>query len=161
MRKHSVLLAKTIGAADVRERMAILGASQRSGVLATVGDGRPYASLVAFALTHDATCVIFATPRATAKYRNIRENPDVSLLIDNRANTAKDISASEAVTIVGQAKPVRRGKRYDELARVLKSKHPELSEFIDAETTALVLVRISKAMHVGRFQEVSVWEPGG
>jgi hypothetical protein len=156
----NVPVTKTAGGADVRLRLTALGSSQRSAVLATVGGGRPYTSLVAFALTPDFKGIVFATPRATAKFRNIRENPEVSLLIDNRANTSGDVINAEALTVMGEARPVRRGKRREELAGLLKCKHPELSGFVDADTTALVFVSIVKAVHVGRFQEVSVWEPG-
>jgi len=140
--------------------MAALDRTQRSGVLATESGGQPYTSLVSFAMTPDLKGLIFATPRATAKYRNMLANPRVSILIDSRANLKTDIMKAEALTLIGKAGPVRRGPRRDMLAGVLKLKHPELAGFVDAASTALVYVEIRRAVHVGRFQEVSVWEPG-
>jgi hypothetical protein len=53
---------------------------------------------------------------------------------------------------------VRKGKQWTELGNVLISKQPALRDFVDAPGTALVMVRISRCVHVGRFQVVSVWE---
>jgi len=159
MAEQKIPTITSAGHADVPGRLAALDASQRFAVLATVGGGSPYTSLVAFALTPDGAGIVFATPRAASKYKNLRVNPEVSFLIDNRANTAGDIMGAEAVTVMGKARTARRGKKRDGLAVLLKAKHPELSGFIDADSTALVLVEITKALHVGRFQAVSVWEP--
>jgi len=39
------------------------------------------------------------------------------------------------------------------------SKHPELEPFVAAPSTAVMLVIISRCVHVGRFQTVTVWKP--
>lgn len=160
MKKQTLPVNVTAGNADVHARLRALDVSQRSAVLATDGGGRPYVSLVSFALTLDGLSLLFATSKETAKYRNILANPRVSLLIDNRTNAASDLLYAEAITLIGTAIPVRRGKRYDTLAGILTAKHPGLVTFVAAKTTALVLVEVTRAVHVGGFQEVSVWEPG-
>ena len=129
----------------------------RFAVLATSDEGRPYASLIAFAFTPDRETVIFATPKATRKYRNIIGEPSVSILIDNRSQTPEDLSRAEAVTLVGTARPVRNGVRKEEYSKLFKVKHPQLADFINEPGTALVTVGIEQAVHVTRFQDVSVW----
>lgn len=146
------------GTVDVAGRLKFLNNTQRHAVLATVSGGRPHTSLIAFALTSDLRMLIFATPKATAKYRNILKNSRVSLLIDTRTNSGSDYIGAEAVTITGTARPMRKGKQWTEYGNVLISKHPALREFVDAPGTALIMVRISRCVHVGRFQVVSVWE---
>jgi nitroimidazol reductase NimA-like FMN-containing flavoprotein (pyridoxamine 5'-phosphate oxidase superfamily) len=126
-------------------------------VLATDSDGKPYTSLIAYALTPDLKGIIFSTPKTTRKYKNILRNNHVSLLIDTRSNTKKDYMSAESVTIIGNARPVRRRKEWLELAQVLKKKHPELSEFIDSPETAGVFVKITRCIHVTKFQSVSEW----
>lgn len=147
------------GSADVPERLRALDNSQPHAVLATVSDGLPYTSLVAFRFTSDLKGIIFATPRATRKYRSILKNRNVSVLVDNRSNTLNDYLGAEAVTAAGTARPVRRGRKRDKLAVLLMEKHPALKEFINAPGTALVLVDISVYQHVGGFQETTRWSP--
>lgn len=138
-------------------RLSILNKTQMHAVLATDSDGKPYTSLIAYALTPDLKGIIFSTPKTTRKYKNILRNNHVSLLIDTRSNTKKDYMSAESVTIIGNARPVRRRKEWLELAQVLKKKHPELSEFIDSPETAGVFVKITRCIHVTKFQSVSEW----
>jgi len=129
----------------------------RFAVLATSEEGRPYASLIAFTFTPDHETVIFATPRGTRKYRNIRGQPRVSILVDNRSQTPEDLSRAEAVTLTGTAKPVRGGARRKEYSGIFTAKHPQLVDFINEPDTALMEVVIEEVVHVTRFQHVSTW----
>ena len=148
---------KTAGNEVVAEKLRAMNRNQRHAVLATVSDGRPYTSLIAFAMTPDMTEVVFATPRDTAKYRNILNNPKVALLIDTRANTDAAYMKAEAVTIIGTAKPVRRGSKRESLAILLTKKHRALRKFVREKSTAIVVVNAEKCFHVGSFQKVSEW----
>ena len=156
-KKRSIPLQKTSGSADVPARLRALNRSQRHAVLATDGKGQPYTSLVAFALTDDASGIIVATPKKTRKYRNIIRNNRVSLLIDTRTNSARGYLQSEAMTILGTATPVRKSRKRDALAGLLVKKHPALADFVQSSSTALVFVTLEKVLHVGRFQIVSQW----
>ncbi len=155
--KKQLSLVKTTGNAVVAEKLRAMNRTQRHAVLATVSDGRPYTSLIAFAMTPDMTGVVFATPRDTAKYRNILNNSKVALLIDTRANTDAAYMKSEAVTVIGTAKPVRRGSKREALAGLLTKKHPALRKFVREKSTAIVVVNAEKCFHVGSFQKVSAW----
>lgn len=148
---------KTGGTVDVAERLRVISITERHAALATDSHGQPYTSLVAFAMTSDMTKVVFATPRKTAKYSNILENRKVALLIDTRSNADSAYMKSEAVTIIGIARPVRRGKKWEELSGILLRKHPPLKKFLEAKTTAIILVEALKCFHTGSFQEVSEW----
>jgi len=146
------------GNVSLRERLVELDRSEMSAVLATDGGGQPYTSLVSFALSPDLKGLIFATPKATSKYENMINNPRVSVLIDNRMNAGNNLLRGEAITILGTAKTIRRGKRWQEVARILVEKNPALSDFINAPTTALIYVEAVRYIHVGRFQTVTVSE---
>lgn len=150
---------KTAGQVNVMERLRVLNKKQRHAVLATDADGQPYTSLVAFALTPDMQGALFATPRKTAKYRNILGNSNVSLMIDSRTNSAKGYMKSEAATILGTACSVRKGRSRDELTALFIKKHPQLSGFVKADTTALIFISFEKVIHAGQFQNVTEWEP--
>jgi nitroimidazol reductase NimA-like FMN-containing flavoprotein (pyridoxamine 5'-phosphate oxidase superfamily) len=143
---------------DVKERMRILNNKQKHAVLATDDGGQPYTSLVAFALTPDMEGILFATPKKTDKYRNIIKNPNVSVMIDSRSNAEKGYMKSEAVTILGYATPLKKGRKWNELSDVLIKKHTRLEEFVRASSTILVLVSFTKVIHAGQFQCITVWE---
>jgi nitroimidazol reductase NimA-like FMN-containing flavoprotein (pyridoxamine 5'-phosphate oxidase superfamily) len=116
---------------------------------------------VAFALAPDGAAVLFATPRDSRKYRNLRANPRVSLLLDTRGERDRDYGSAEAITVVGRARVLRAGSSsWREAGRVLRAKHPALAAFLEAATTALVRVEIDEAVHVSGFQRVTTWRPG-
>ena len=149
------------GTADVPARLRELGNSRLHAVLATAAEGKPYTSLVAYALSPGGTGVLFATGKRTRKYRNILANAAVSILIDTRANSSKDYLAAESLTIEGTARPLRRGRRRDEMGLAFLSSHPALEAFVADRETALVLVEADQIVHVGRFQEVTIWKGAG
>ena len=148
---------KTSGTVPVAERLRLINSTQRHAVLATVSNGQPYTSLIAFAMMPDMTNLIFATPKDSSKYRNMIRNRKVALLIDTRSNSDSAYMKSEAVTIIGTARPVRRSRKWEEFSAVLLKKHPVLKKFAEAETTALIVVEAEKVFHTGSFQEVSEW----
>lgn len=129
----------------------------RVGVLATVEEGRPYTSIIAFALTPDRRTLLFTTSSSTRKYRNIISQPAVSILLDNRSQSAGDINSAQAVTLLGTAKKVRAGAKKEQYRAIFVNRHPELADFIDDPGTALIAFTLQQAVHVARFEDVSVW----
>ncbi len=149
------------GFVAVPDRLKVLNENQKLGVLATNDNGQPYTSLISFAIAPDLKKVIFATPKDTRKYKNILNTKEVAILIDNRSSTQKKLLATEAVTIIGTARHVRRGKLRDELAAIYLKKHPDFEEFLQSDTTALMVVEATRCIHVGKFQTISVWDRSG
>ena len=121
--------------ASVFDRLAVISEKQRHAVLATDDKGQPYRSLITFTLTPDRRSLIFATPRNSTKYRNIRNNRRVSVLIDTRSNTDRSYMHAEPVTVQGIARSVRNGRKRDALCRLFVRKHPRLAGFVRAEST--------------------------
>ncbi len=87
----------------VADRIRALFATERVAVLSTQKEGRPYASLVAFAATADLCRMVFLTPDHTRKFDNIRATPHVALLVSNARNQAEDVFSAEALTALGTA----------------------------------------------------------
>jgi nitroimidazol reductase NimA-like FMN-containing flavoprotein (pyridoxamine 5'-phosphate oxidase superfamily) len=127
--------------------------SQRLAVLSTQGKEQPYSNLVAFAVTPDLRYLIFATTRATRKYANLKTEPRVSVLIDNRSNQEIDFSEASAVTVLGTATEALDSDRGKYLRHYL-NKHPYLKEFVTAPSCALMRVKVEKFIVVTQFQEV-------
>jgi len=126
--------------------------SQRLAVLATSGGDVPHASLMAFARDPETGRLIFATAQDSRKYRNLRENPLVALLIDNRRNRSADFREAAAVTIRGRAKELEGSERAEALDVYLE-RHPDLAAFAPSEGTALFAVTVTETEVIGRFQE--------
>jgi heme iron utilization protein len=130
-----------------------LGRGQLFAVVATQGGDKPYASLVAFAITDDLKLVVFATKRGTKKYANMMANPEVALLLDDRSNDPRDLTTGIAVTATGKVSEAPTDER-DRLLKLFTTKHPSLAGFVAAEDTALMKVHVDSYVVVTRFQQV-------
>ncbi len=143
----------------VPERIRRLAARERFAVLATQGEGRPYASLIAFALSEDLSAAVFATAQETRKFRLLMDCNRVALLIDTRSGGETDMMKIEAVTATGTAVCLPSGPEWERWAGVLVRRHPQLESFVRSPGTALFRVDIDRYLHVGCFQEVRRWSP--
>lgn len=122
--------------------------SQRFAVLATVGEGEPHASLVAYASTVDLRQIVFATGRKTRKFESIRSSGRAAMLMDDRRNDATDIGKSVAVTASGRAREVQ-GQEREEQAEALLAKHPGLKDFLQEPDTAVVVLDVAEYLVSG------------
>lgn len=114
--------------------------TQYFAVLNTIGQGLPYSNLVSFAATDDLRSLVFVTGRNTRKYRNIQDNHNVSLLIDNRTNKPSDTSRATAIAVVGTAREDVDDKSL--LRDVFLARHPQLRHFVEAPDNAVMLVTV-------------------
>ena len=133
----------------------VIGA-QYFAVLNTVGGGEPYSNFVSFAVTNDLKSLFFITNRNTRKYRNIKENNSISLLIDNRTNQPSDIAHAIAITVIGKAhEGIVNSNHFQAL---FLSRHPHLKEFVDDSNNALIILKVSEYIIAGfdKTQRVSI-----
>jgi uncharacterized protein YhbP (UPF0306 family) len=140
-------------------RIRRLVESQPFAVLCTQGQGQPYGSLVAYAVTEDLAHAVFATPKATRKFRLLSQCDHVALVIDNRPEFPDQLMAVEAVTATGRALMIEAGEEFDRWARLLTGRHAYLAKFVQSASCGLFCVRIVRYLHVSRFQEVRQWVP--
>ncbi len=132
---------------------------QLYGVLCTQGQGQPYGSLVAYAVTRDLESAVFATPKGTRKYRLLSECANVALVVDNRSAVPDRLMDVEAVTATGRAHELARGPEFERWSRVLTDRHPYLDTFVRSVSCGLFRIDIVRYLHVTRFQEVRQWVP--
>ncbi len=131
-----------------------LCASQQLAVLATEDRCHPYTSLVAFAVTGDQRRFFFATNRDTRKFANMQSNRHVSLLIDNRTNSARDFTHAIAATLLGECRELSGTEKEDALLLYL-NKHPGLEGFVTSARCALMEVTVYGCYLVNQFQQVT------
>ena len=144
---------------QIKKILSGLFTSQKLAVLGTHQGGQPYGSLVAFAATSDLRNLVFSTTRATRKFANLKSDPRVSMVFDNRSNRVADFRKAVAATALGRAREVR-GKERENLAEMYLAKHPHLKEFVGSPTCALVKMRVEVYYVVWRFQNVFEWRVG-
>jgi len=141
------------------QRIRELAFEQPVAVLCTQGEGQPYGSLVFFEFSNDLRFLVFATPRATRKYRLLTECNHVAVVLDSRMKFPEDMMKVEAVTVTGRAAEVERGPEFKQYADLLVGRHPYLRSFVAAPSSALFRIDVVRYIHVSRFQEVRQWTP--
>lgn len=132
---------------------------QLYGVLCTQGQGQPYGSLVAYAITPDLNSAIFATQKGTRKYRLLSKCAQVALVVDNRSALPGRLMEVEAVTATGRAHEMATGPDCEKWSRLLTDRHPYLDTFVRSVSCGLFRIDIVRYLHVTRFQEVRQWVP--
>ncbi|SPD73356.1 conserved hypothetical protein [uncultured Desulfobacterium sp.] len=101
-------------------------------VMATVSGTKPHCSLMSYVPDDECLEIFMVTHKNTTKYRNMLENPSVSLLIDDRdENSAGNRKNSKALTISGVSQMIDILSKKKRAAGRLLERHPHLSVFID------------------------------
>jgi len=144
---------------ETRRRIRALLDEQPFAVLCTQGGGRPYGSVIAYAVGPQLCAITFATPTATHKYRLLCECESVALVVDSRSSFPGEIMKVEAITATGHAVQLDPGPEFDRWANLLTQRHPQLHSFVHAPSSALFRIDIARYKHVSRFQEVRRWTP--
>jgi nitroimidazol reductase NimA-like FMN-containing flavoprotein (pyridoxamine 5'-phosphate oxidase superfamily) len=132
---------------------------QQFAVLATQGEGITVASLITFASSFDLKNIVFVTPRDTGKFNQIARNENISLLVDDRSLQQDSINKISALTITGKARILSNEKEILEWSELLLKKHLNLKLFLEASTSAIILIEVVQYHYVKRFQEIWEWAP--
>lgn len=133
--------------------------SQAFAVLATQGKGITVTSLITFDSSIDLKNIVFVTPRNTEKFNLIDRDENISILVDDRSIHQDSINEISALTIIGKARILSNEKEILEWGDRLTRKHPNLSSFVKAPTSAVILVEVVRYQYVKKFQEVWEWDP--
>jgi nitroimidazol reductase NimA-like FMN-containing flavoprotein (pyridoxamine 5'-phosphate oxidase superfamily) len=109
-------------------------------VLSTIAGDKPYCSLMAYASNDDCTEIYMATHRSTKKFRNLSENPAVSLMIDTREDVPR--SQIRALTVEGTCVLIEDDSKKLIVQSRLLSIHPHLKDFLVHIDSELLCVKI-------------------
>ena len=111
-------------------------------VLSTVSqNSSPHCSLMAFATDEKYREIYMATPRRTKKYRNLQQNPAVSLLIDSRGSAAS-LQNVQALTVRGLFEPLPDENKQASAEGRLLERHPHLKSFIENPKNEVICIRV-------------------
>ena len=109
-------------------------------VLATISGSKPYCSLMAYAANEDGTEIYMTTHRSTKKFRNLAENPAVSLMIDTREEAPR--SQARALTVEGTCARVEDDSEKKLAQARLLSLHPQLKDFLAHSDNEILCVAV-------------------
>lgn len=130
-------------------------------VLATVSGEKPHCSLMAYTTDEDCSEIYMATYRNTKKFKNLMQNPSVSLLIDTREEHKGSRRAeAKAMTVSGTLEKLEEDqKKAMARARLLK-RHPHLKEFLDHPDAEVLCIKIHSFLLLdgltdAHFEEIS------
>lgn len=142
----------------VKNKIRLMVESQATGVLTTVMDRQPYTSLVAFSYSPDLKQIYFATPNNTTKYRNLSDNPNISLIIDSRICNPKDFSRSQAITVMGEAHELS-GENRSRMLESHAARLPGLAGFFSSPSMAMFRIDVRAYVVADGLTEVAVYHP--
>ncbi len=113
-------------------------------VLATAAENQPHCSLMAYVADPDCRKIFMVTHRGTTKYRNLMQNPAVSLLIDTREeHRDKERPQAKALTVTGTVTEVKAGEERIRVQAELMTRHAHLKEFLTHPDARILCVRVS------------------
>ena len=113
-------------------------------VLATASGGTPYCSLMAYSTDEECREIYMVTYRDSRKYKNLNENPSVSLLIDTREeHSGPHRSEAKAMTIAGTCLKIEDPQKEAVVREKLLEKHPHLKPFIEGSEGEILCIRIA------------------
>jgi nitroimidazol reductase NimA-like FMN-containing flavoprotein (pyridoxamine 5'-phosphate oxidase superfamily) len=112
-------------------------------VLATVSGENPHCSLMAYTTDDDCSEIYMATHRGTKKFKNLLENPSVSLLIDTREeHKGSRRPEAKAMTVSGAFQRLQNPQKEAWARARLLDRHPHLREFLAHPDAEVICVKI-------------------
>ena len=135
----------------MRKEMETLAREKNICVLATVSDGKPYCSLMAYVTDEDCKEIYMVTHKNTNKYENLIKNPSVSLLIDTRDTLPR--SEAKALTVEGRYAAIESEEKQKEVRAKLRAVHPYLAGFISHPEAEVLRVKIRSFLLLNGLQD--------
>ena len=135
----------------IRKEIFELLKSQKYAVIATQGNEELYTNLVAFFSSDNLKNLYFVTSNKSKKYFNLVNNPNISVLIDDRKNSSDDVLNAKALTATGEASLFDEDD--SEILNQYLEKHPKLNEFIKSSDSVFIDIKVKNFVYVNRFKE--------
>jgi nitroimidazol reductase NimA-like FMN-containing flavoprotein (pyridoxamine 5'-phosphate oxidase superfamily) len=138
------------------EKMKEMVRFQKMCVLATVSGGQPHCSLMSYAVDDDCREIYLLTFKNTKKYKNMNNNPAVSLLIDTREEDHGEMRRhAKALTANGVFVEVTDPARRDMIKARLLARHPQLHILAENPDAEYFAVRIKSLQLLEGVSEAS------
>ncbi len=129
--------------------------NEKFGVLCSYMDGQPYSNIVAFMSCNDYHSLIFATPRTTRKYINLKKHPKSSIFVDSRKNKSSDYIEAKGLSACGKAYELEPDGETGKIIKLYLKRHPALENFVKSPTVAVFELKVDTYYFVENFQKVT------
>jgi nitroimidazol reductase NimA-like FMN-containing flavoprotein (pyridoxamine 5'-phosphate oxidase superfamily) len=120
-------------------------------VLATVDGQKPYCSLMAYVSDDNCEEIYMVTHKNTNKYKNLMQNPRVSILIDSREQSPR--SRAKALTVEGRFCKIDETKKRNRVVTRLLNAHPHLNAFMQDPAAEIICIKINSFLFLNGLQE--------
>ncbi len=124
----------------MREDIRDLIRSNNVCVMATVSEGKPHCSLMSYVTDNDGLEIYMITQKETKKYRNLKGNHSVSLLIDTRQIDSGN--RIKALTVTGTFHDDIDENARNNIRTLLLKINPDLKDFIDDPASGIIAVHV-------------------
>ncbi|MDJ0987727.1 MAG: pyridoxamine 5'-phosphate oxidase family protein [Desulfobacterales bacterium] len=131
--------------------MKALAQQKNMCVLATVSGQKPYCSLMAYVTDDNCDEIYMVTHKNSTKYKNLMQNPAVSLLIDTREKFPR--SQAKALTVEGVFCQIENTVKRKLVAAKLLQTHPHLDDFMQHPEADIFCVKISSFLLLDGLQQ--------
>jgi nitroimidazol reductase NimA-like FMN-containing flavoprotein (pyridoxamine 5'-phosphate oxidase superfamily) len=126
------------------DKMKELVRAKGTCVLATTAGSTPHCSLMAYVTDPDCREIYMVTQKSTTKYKNLIDNPTVSLLIDTRdEHPGSDRPYTQALTVDGLFRSLDEPKNEASIRGQLLERHPQLKAFLDHPDAEVFAIQIT------------------
>lgn len=134
---------------------------QRWAALATNDkEGKPEASMVAYALDEQRAALYLHLSQLASHSRNLQHQPDASLVISEPDSGVGDPQQLARVTLSGRVTPLQRDEpTYEEARRCYLQRLPTAVQLFDFADFCLFRFTIARARFVGGFAQAHSYDP--
>jgi len=123
----------------IPEEMARMIRERDLCVLATSAGDVPHASLMSYAVEPDLQYIHMATPANSRKWANLKRNPNMALLIDEREKAvARNRPQTRALTVGCELSPVDDDEEKARILEIIAAAHPHLRDFLTAPEIEII-----------------------
>jgi nitroimidazol reductase NimA-like FMN-containing flavoprotein (pyridoxamine 5'-phosphate oxidase superfamily) len=128
---------------DMLDRMKALVLSKDSCVLATSAGDKPHCSLMVYVADDQCREIFMVTHRKGTKYANLKQNPNVSLLIDTREeHQGENRPKALALTVNGTFTEIEDPRQITAVGEQLMNRHPHMADFMSDDQVAVFAVKV-------------------
>ena len=127
-------------------------------VLATLADQQPALHLMAYAFSADLDEIYVASMADTQKVRNMRRNPNVTCLWDNRSGNNSDHNVGLAMSGFGKARELS-GDSAAKVARLLAQRNATLKPLLADPAVLVFAISIDRYLWVEGYTRTIIYQP--
>ena len=136
------------------DEILILLSGKRTGSLGTIGDGKPFTSLVSFAFEKESGSIVFLLSKLARHTKNIDRLHSASLLVESDARTEHPLDKPR-VTLTGTVRRAEEKTEVDHSRTLFLAKNPESESLLALTDFGFYILQPEEVYYVKGFGSVS------